>query len=63
MISEIGSDCPLFIKNKSALASSRGELLKTIEIDLGGKIFEFNKAKMGNSYKRCICKNKTKKSE
>jgi 4-diphosphocytidyl-2-C-methyl-D-erythritol kinase len=33
----LGSDCPFFVKNKSARATGRGELLEPIEMDLKGK--------------------------
>lgn len=34
--SEIGSDCPFFIKNKPALATGRGEVLEPNKVDLSG---------------------------
>lgn len=33
---KLGSDCPFFIKNKPAIASGRGEMLKPIDLDLSG---------------------------
>ena len=33
-IAEIGSDCSFFIKNKPAIASGRGEILRPIDLDL-----------------------------
>jgi 4-diphosphocytidyl-2-C-methyl-D-erythritol kinase len=35
----LGSDCPFFIKNKPAFASSRGEILEPIELDLSAYKF------------------------
>ena len=40
---QLGSDCPFFIINKPCFATSRGELLETIHLDLSGyKIFIVN---------------------
>lgn len=36
-IVDIGSDCPFFIKNKTAFANKRGESLSNINLDLKGK--------------------------
>jgi len=36
-IAEIGSDCPFFIKNKTALAEKKGENLNDINLNLNGK--------------------------
>jgi 4-diphosphocytidyl-2-C-methyl-D-erythritol kinase len=36
LASQIGSDCAFFINNKPAIATSRGEILKPITIDLSG---------------------------
>lgn len=36
-ISEIGSDCPVFIRNKPVIVSSKGDVLTNIEINLKGK--------------------------
>lgn len=36
IVSEIGSDCPFFIKNSPALVEGRGEVIKPLEIDLSG---------------------------
>lgn len=36
-ITEIGNDCPFFIKNEPAFASSMGEMLSPIDINLKGK--------------------------
>ncbi|MEM9896384.1 MAG: 4-(cytidine 5'-diphospho)-2-C-methyl-D-erythritol kinase [Bacteroidota bacterium] len=33
---QLGSDCPFFIKNKSAIAKGRGEILDLIKLDLSG---------------------------
>jgi 4-diphosphocytidyl-2-C-methyl-D-erythritol kinase len=33
---QLGSDCPFFIRNKTAFAKGRGELLEDIELDLSG---------------------------
>ena len=33
---KLGSDCPIFIKNKPCYATGRGELLEEIDIDLSG---------------------------
>ena len=33
----LGSDCPFFIKNQSALATGRGEVLKSLSVDLKDK--------------------------
>lgn len=60
IISEIGSDCPFFIKNKTALASSRGEILKTMEIDLEGKYLSLIKPKWGIPTKEAFSKIKPK---
>ncbi len=35
----LGSDCPFFIKNKPAIASSRGEILHEISLSLSGYYF------------------------
>lgn len=36
---ELGSDCPFFIINKPAFAKGRGEILRTIALDLSGYTF------------------------
>jgi 4-diphosphocytidyl-2-C-methyl-D-erythritol kinase len=36
---QLGSDCPIFIKNKSCYATGRGELMEDIHIDLTGYCF------------------------
>lgn len=60
MISEIGSDCPMFIKNETALASSKGEILKTCELDLEGKYLSLIKPKWGVPTKEAFSKIKPK---
>jgi len=36
---QIGSDCAIFIDNKPAFATARGNILKPIEVNLSGKYF------------------------
>ncbi len=36
LVSQLGSDCAFFIKNKPAFATEKGEKLSTIELDLKG---------------------------
>lgn len=36
---QLGSDCPFFIINKPCIATGRGELLQTIQLDLSGYTF------------------------
>jgi 4-diphosphocytidyl-2-C-methyl-D-erythritol kinase len=36
MASEIGSDCPFFIKSSPVYAEGRGEIMRPIDLDLGG---------------------------
>ena len=37
LAAELGSDCAFFIQNKTALASGRGEILNSFNLDLSGK--------------------------
>lgn len=36
LAAQIGSDCPFFIKNKSCLATGRGEVLQPVDVSLSG---------------------------
>lgn len=36
IVSEVGSDCPFFIKNQPAYVSGRGEILELTKVDLSG---------------------------
>lgn len=36
IVSQVGSDCPFFIKNKPAYVTGRGEVLQSFDLDLSG---------------------------
>lgn len=48
---QLGSDCAFFIKNSAQLARGRGEILETVDLDLGQKSFLLIKPNFGISTK------------
>jgi 4-diphosphocytidyl-2-C-methyl-D-erythritol kinase len=49
LIANVGSDCPFFIKNETAIASSRGEVLNKLNINLEGNFLSLIKPLWGIS--------------
>lgn len=62
-IEDIGSDCPFFIKNKTALAKKKGEALSEIHLDLKGKQLSLVKPNISIATKNAYSLSKPKISE
>ncbi len=59
-IIDVGSDCPFFIKNKTALAEKKGEVLSEINLNLKGKHLSLIKPNISISTKEAYQLSKVK---
>jgi len=62
-ITDVGSDCPFFIKNKTALAEKKGESLSGIKLNLKGKHLSLIKPNISISTKEAYNLSRVKTPE